>query len=294
MKRFEILRNAEGGGGGAGGAGEGQGAAAGGAGDGQQAPAGYVNPDGSFAEGWHARPEFAEFKGVERFKSVPDLVKSYRNLETMKGPRAGAVTVPGADATPEEVSAYRKAIGVPDIPTAYDLKPEQIPEGIKFDEGRALKFAERAHKAGMTPAQAREVVAFQLEQEQQVQADMRLQYDNLMAEREQALRKEWGTAYPQKVAVAKQVATALGFDPNDGELFGNPKVLQFLGKVTGLLSEDSVAGMRGSLPASGSGYSSPMEEARAITRDPGHPEHERYMAGDPAVTAKVRRLYNQS
>lgn len=286
MKRFEILRNAEGGEGAAGGgaaavADPGAAAAAGG---GAQAAAAPVRPEYVPEKFWKDGKPDLEGMG----KSYVELERSFHTRQP------GGVVVPGPDAPPEAVAAYRKAIGVPDVPTAYDLKPEQLPEGIKFDEGRALKFAERAHKAGMTPAQAKEVVAFQMEQEAHMMQEARLQYDNLMAEREASLRKEWGTAYPQKVAVAKQVATALGFDPNDGELFGNPKVLQFLGKVTGLLSEDSVAGMRGSLPASGSGFSSPQEEARAITRDPGHPEHERYMQGDPAVVAKVRRLYNAS
>jgi len=301
FRMMEILRAPEGGDGGAAGGGAGDGAAggdgaggesAGDAGQQQQAPEGYINPDGSFAEGWHQRPEFAEFKGIDRFKTVPDLVKSYRHLETLKGTPGDAVIVPGADATPEQRAAYHKAIGVPETPDAYALKPEQLPEGIEWHDGRGKAFAEFAHKQGMTQAQAAAVVAFQLEQEQATRGDAQAAYQNLLANREAELKKEWGSAYNHKLMVAKQVVSSLGFDPGDAELFGNPKVLSFIGKMSGLLSEDTVSSMRGSLPE-GMKFTHPHEEARSIATNPSHPENARYLQGDEAIVAKVRRLYDQ-
>lgn len=287
-----ILRAPEGGDGGAGGGGEATATTTETTTTTTEVPAGYIGADGAFVEGWHQRPEFAEFKGIERFKTVPDLVKSYRHLETLKGTPGDAITVPGADATPEQVAAYKRAIGVPEAPDAYQLKPEKLPDGVAWHDGRGKAFAEFAHKAGLTQAQAAAVVGFQLEQEVQTSGDATTAYQNLLANREQELRNEWGTAYNHKLMVAKQVVSSLGFDPADAELFGNPKVLSFIGKMSGLLSQDTVAGMRGSLPE-GMKFTHPHEEARAIATNASHPENARYLQGDEMIVAKVRRLYDQ-
>jgi hypothetical protein len=44
---------------------------------------------------------------------VEALSKSYQGLEQLLGKKANSVPVPNEKSTPEEVSAYRKAIGVP-------------------------------------------------------------------------------------------------------------------------------------------------------------------------------------
>lgn len=257
----------------------------------QDAPGTYLNADGSFAEGWHERPEFSGFSGMERFRSLPDLVKSYKSLESTLGKRApqGAL-VPGADASEEQVAEYRKAIGVPDLPAGYRLRPEALPEGLSWDDARGARMAETFHRHNVTPAAAQAIVDDFLQGEMENHKQAKAAYDQLMTSREESLREEWGANYGKKIGEIAKVVTAMGFDPNDAELFGNAKVLGFLGKVTGMLSEDAVASMKGTVAGAGH-FASGADEARAITRDPGHPEHARYMAGDPEVTAKVLRLY---
>lgn len=257
----------------------------------RDAPGAYLNADGSFAEGWHARPEYAEYGGMDRFRSLPDLVKSYKSLESTLGKRApqGAL-VPGADASEEQIAEYRRAIGVPDLPAGYRLRPEALPEGLSWDDVRGSRMAETFHKHNVTPAAAQAIVDDFMQGELQNHKLAKAAYDQLMTSREESLREEWGAGYGKKVGEITKLVSSLGFDPNDAELFGNAKVLGFLGKVTGMLSEDAVSSMKGTVAGAGH-FASGAEEARAITRDPGHPEHARYMAGDPEVTAKVLRLY---
>lgn len=77
-------------------------------------------------------PEFLEtipetFK--EKFKGKPAdaLVKSHLELESAYGKKTeGMVKIPNDKATPEEVTVYRKAIGVPESAEKYNLT---IPEG---------------------------------------------------------------------------------------------------------------------------------------------------------------------
>lgn len=261
------------------------------AGAGVAAAAGYVHADGAFAEGWHGRPEFAEYQGMERFRSVPDLVKSYKALEQTLGKRAAQGTmVPGADAGEEQIAEYRKAIGIPDLPAGYRLRPEALPEGLSWDEGRAARMAETFHTHNVTPGAAQAIVDDFMQGELLNHKQAKAAFDQMMTSREEGLREEWGTGYEKKIGEIRKVVTAMGFDPGDAELFGNAKVLGFLGKVTGMLSEDAVSGMKGTV-GSVSHFASGADEARAIARDVNHPEHARYMAGDAEVTAKVLRLY---
>jgi hypothetical protein len=46
------------------------------------------------------------------------------------------------------------------------------------------------------------------------------------------------------------------------------------------------------VPTAGGKFTTSFEEARDIAMNPSNPEHARYLEGDAAVTAKVRRLYD--
>jgi hypothetical protein len=299
MKRtLFFLFAPEGGEGGAGGGGQGAGGAAGaaaGAAAGGDPGAGGAAAGAAGGGAAPARPDYVPEKFWKDGKAdFEGMGKSYTELERNFHSRQPAgVVVPGEGAAPEAVAAYRKAIGVPDAPDGYQLKPEKLPEGVSWHDERGKAFAEFAHKQGMTQAQASAAVAFLMEQEAAQMGDARLQYDNLMAQRAETLKKAWGDNYNAKLGVTKQVATALGYDPNDAELFGNPKVVEFLGKVSGMLSEDSVAGLRQVVGGTGK-FSTPAEEARDIIRNPQNPMHQRYVEGDPAVKARVKHLYDSA
>jgi hypothetical protein len=276
----------------------GEGGEGGGGGGGGQVGGGetvaYVGADGSFAEGWHARPEFAEFKGIERYKTVPELAKAYREAELKLSQRpAEGIRVPGADAKPEEIAAYRKAIGVPEDPKGYVFKPEKIPDGVTFDEKRAGEVAELMHQHGVPLAAAKALAEKQFAYEVENATAAKNAYDKHVAEGMAKLKQDWGYRYDDKLTAIKRLVIASGGDPKDAELFNNPKVLKYLDGVTGMLSEDAIASLKGTV-AGGDVFLSTKEEARAIMRDPSHPEHAKYQAGDGATVAKVERLLNAS
>jgi hypothetical protein len=252
---------------------------------------GYVNADGSFADGWHSRDEFKDLPNLQRFQSVPTLLKSYYALEQKMSSHQGAgVVVPGENAAPEVVAAYRKHLGIPDDAKGYAFKPESIPEGLSWDEGRAGKMADLFHQHGVPNSVAKAIVDHYLKDEIATHEQLKTRYDNLHAERQQELQKEWGPKFNEKMSTVKAVVQSLGMDSADPDLFGNPKVLSFLGKMTGLLSEDSLASMKGTV-GKGGDFSSPAEEARAIQIDKNHPLHAAFLAGDREVTQRVSNLF---
>ena len=68
-------------------------------------------------------------------KTLDDVVKGFRDTQRALHDK-GMVKVPGEGATPEETTAFRKAIGVPDTVEGYKF------EGPKDDAGNPLPLAE--------------------------------------------------------------------------------------------------------------------------------------------------------
>jgi len=233
------------------------------------APSGN-GPDSQAAGGdIPARPEFIPEKFWKDGKpDVENMAKSYAALETKLGKSAGEV---------------------PDAPEGYTLKPEKLPDGIQFNEDAAKQFATAFHNAGVTKEQAGKITDVWFQMEKANHDAMAAAYQESLTKGTEALKKEWGSGYAEKIGKVKSVVQSLGYDPTDATLFSNPTVVKFLGKVTGLLSEDAVASMRGAV-APGSSFVSPTEEAHAIMTDDKHPEHRKYMEGDRNVVKKVARL----
>ncbi|MBE9607676.1 hypothetical protein IAI18_22620 [Acetobacteraceae bacterium H6797] len=76
---------------------------------------------------------------------VDALLKSYLSLEKRLSERAGP---PGADASPDELQRFRRAMGVPDSPEGYSIEAKHELCGPDHDVNCRL------HEAGFTPAQA--------------------------------------------------------------------------------------------------------------------------------------------
>ena len=258
-----------------------------------QTPPPLVNPDGTFAPDFHTRPEFAEAKGIERFKSPADLAKAYRELEVKlsKGETLTPAAKPAADAAPEAVAAWRTANGIPADPKDYTLKPEKIPDGAVWNDEAAAHFAGVFHKLDLPASAAAGIVEAQLAYEADQARALDTAYENKIAEGVAALKSEWGgeTGYQAKVGEIKTLVGSLGYDITDPLIFGNPNVVGFLGKVVGSLSSDSIAKLP-AVVAQGGGFRQPADEANAIMTDPAHPDHKRYVEGDVDTIRKVSRL----
>lgn len=77
-----------------------------------------------------------------------EFEKLKQTAQTPKG-----VVIPGPNASPEEIAAYHKAVGVPDSPENYTLEKPKLPEGLPYDEGLEKAFRAKAHELKL-PAKA--------------------------------------------------------------------------------------------------------------------------------------------
>lgn len=164
-----------------------------------------------------------------RFNSVKDLWNSYRNIETQMSSGKFRPELPtDREPTAEELSAYRKAAGVPETAEGYLQHLEKDGLVIGEDDKAAVELlTNRLHAMHASPAVVKEAIktyydAVEHAQEQAVEAQKAFKQQN-----EDILRKEWGGEFRQNV-------NAIG-----NLLSGHPEVKELLAHAT--LSDGSLA-----------------------------------------------------
>lgn len=242
------------------------------------------------ASDWRAAlpEELRADPALASFKDVAALAKSYREAAKMIG---GSIRIPGPNATPEEVAAFRAKLGVPESPDGYQLS---APDDVKpvLDEGMVTRFKQAAHRLGV-PAQA--VAGLWQWYLGEIQAQQR-GISQVTKQVEAQLREEWGDAlFERNVALAQRTVREFGGEELieflDSTGLGNhPGLIKLLAKVGHLLAED------GHVPGEVAGIMTP-EAARQriaeIMANPEHPYHKQH-AGKPGhadAVAEVSRLF---
>lgn len=144
-----------------------------------------------------ALPEIAEYKDKEWFLNaqkadnpVAELYKQFENAQSLIGKKSEGITVPPPDATPEQVKAFHKALGVPDTADSYVYTPPTVADGADKDYWEYIdKNRDKAYydslkavalEAGMTPAQ------YQKMMEGSEKAVISTQKDRIKAAKEEA------------------------------------------------------------------------------------------------------------
>ena len=193
---------------------------------------------------------------VAKYKSPEGLLKGAANLISFAGKKVEGVIVPNEGSTEQEVAEYRQAIGVPESPTAYDLQPENLPEGMNWDEGLAGEWQNVFHDVGLSQEQAAKISQAYSDitnnQLQQATQTLNTQSEGEMEAQRGELQKQWGDKYDTNLQNAVNMATTMGFDldnPSDIASMRNPKVLNMILEKHDSLKEGSMP--RGGQPNTG-------------------------------------------
>ena len=235
-----------------------------------------LDDKGAFKQGWvdTLPPDLKEYAGtLGKYPNAAELLRGHGNAQKLIGQRgAPGVKVPGPDAKPEDVAAFRKAIGVPDDVAGYGLKkPDQLPEGVEWNEERVGEFASLAHELGLTPAQAQKLVAFDTERMGKMNAGGKVKLEAFVNGQRDELKREWGESYQNNVGKALKTAEFLGLDPNDAEIGNSAKMIKALHSAAALIQEDKfVASNKVGLGLTGA------DQAEDIRRNPANPWHAAY------------------
>jgi hypothetical protein len=230
------------------------------------------------------KPEWVPEKYWRNDKiDVESMAKGFNGLEQLLGKKANAIVPPNEKSTPEEISAYRKAIGVPESPEAYNLKPEQLPEGVTWDDSVAKRAAELAHKHHIPAAAMQEFMKFDMERAALMNQAAAQMIETQLETGRAELQKVWGDKMPEKIELARRAAVTAGVDPTS-QGFVDPQVVKAIVSLAEKLSDDKlVAGDQ-------TGASSTRARARDIMTNQANPLYSRYQEGDAEVVDQVRRM----
>jgi hypothetical protein len=216
-------------------------------------------PEASTEEGettWRSAIEDEKVRKLaDRFNTPGDMAKAYAELNTEFSQR---IKVPGADATEEDLSKFRKLLGVPESVDNYDLtRPEHIDEETFASEpfqNMLQGVVGRMHDAGATQAQVDAAIGTYFELEAAQQAATQQNDQQFSKDAEAGLRSEWGEDYDANLSFAKQALSKFEFgeqlkqtELSNGMLLGsNPDFLRVMANYGRITGEGSLQlGLRG-------------------------------------------------
>lgn len=181
---------------------------------------------------------FLSSKGWDKEDKGPgDVLKSYRNLERLRGVDADKLMRVPDWSKPEEVAQYRARLGVPEAANGYKNHEVEIPTGVL----NAEKIAEISHKAHLSQAQHEIVLnaTGELMRELFEAEGQDLARKNALAM--EALKKEYGPSFSALEQSSKSAVAQLGISDEEQEALkismGSDGALKFLGRIGKALAE---------------------------------------------------------
>lgn len=110
--------------------------------------------DGGTGQAWLSSvPE--NLRTHEAFKGIESSSDAWQQFTDLKVSSKTALQIPGENATDEDKSSFLNALGRPEAADGYTLtKPENLPEGMPYDENVSEAFKGIFHEIGLSDAQA--------------------------------------------------------------------------------------------------------------------------------------------
>lgn len=245
-----------------------------------------------------------ENESLAKIPDVQTLAKNYIETKSMVG---NALFVPTEDASDEQRqtfiskvlekapdlmpkpnlededarASFFKALGVPEDPANYE--GVELEGGIKFDDDREAAIRQAAHKAGLTPAQFKDVVSGMLEYDK---VGLAAQEQTKM-EQMRDLKLEWGLAFDDQKQIAEKVReTFLDFIP-EGQMDARTlRALNVIGKQM-LDSGGNVGDLRNE---TSEGALTPADAKAQIQEIMDNMEHAYWNSSDPGHQAALDKM----
>ena len=214
-------------------------------------------------------------KSLESISDIESLAKGYVHAQRMVG--ADKIPVPNKYATDKDWAEVYKKLGRPESADGYKIDAKDIDqEGLK-------SFKEQAHKMGLLPHQANEMVKWYQTNEAAANTVKDQVAEKARTESITNLKQEFGLAFDQKLkaasAMAKQYVAADVLDAPmaDGSKLGdNPAIIKAFANLAEKMGEDKF------VSPSGPTYMTPKQIDKQIGEltapnsaywDKNHPNH---------------------
>ena len=143
---------------------------------------------------------------LNKYSDIPNLAKAHIELQKLIGQKG--IIKPGKEASPEQIKAFREALGIPSDPSKYDMG--------EFDKSitvppETLEWARKmGAEHGIEPAALKAVMSDYMKQEALLESAQEKAVQAEIAEGFKGLRSEWGEAFNQNLTRANFAAQKLG------------------------------------------------------------------------------------
>lgn len=178
------------------------------------------------------------YKQHEGFAQFKEPSEAWGKFDALLKAEQSMITIPGKDATPEEVAAFYAKLGRPEKPEGYEItKPADLPEGVSFDENGLNEFLKFAHDNHLTKEQTQKLYGWYVDLAKNgYAADAKSKADAKAKEEAEATRirteaiDKLKTAWGNNFEANKNIAVSEGFkkftlnDPEAVALFENAKI----------------------------------------------------------------------
>lgn len=198
--------------------------------------------------GWQAGIADA-YKGHAALKGMDKptaLVEAYLESKGKLSQFEGRSYIPGENASSEEWSAFRKAMGVPDSKDGYDFK---LPDDMDRNEveGLAAWMKDVAFQEGLPTGATQRIFDRWVADTKKLRTDHHQKQVADKQERENALKEKYGEKWDTRVSSARDfVKNRLGEDifnsMTEKNLLDDPVYLDGFGALHDALSEDTLPG----------------------------------------------------
>ena len=201
------------------------------------------------------------------------------------------IFLPDEKSSPEQIAEFRKALDVPEKPEDYEVKPDNIPEGLEWNDDLAKQFIDIAHKHNVPKAAMKEMARKFQEMEtlrvqagwEMAQAENKRRYDEGI----RTLQAAWGNEMPKQIELVQRAAARYGA-PVDSPGWSDPAIVKFIANMARSMSEDTF------VSPNGAQMRSPYEMAMDIVQNPDNPEYKLYRGGHKPTQAKVEDLFKEA
>lgn len=229
---------------------------------------------------------------LQKITDIGGLAKGYISAQKMLG--KDKIVIPDKHATEDDWKAVYQKLGLPENSEGYQLKYDS--EKITDDEIKVVK--EGLFKAGLLPHQVQPLFDWYQEH---INGQLAQAEKDLEGERQQsvdALKKEWGVAFDQKLNQAQTAFSEIASDEerryiNDSGLGNDPRLVRIFSKFYDrFMKEDKVVGEG----TANNGLHTPdgaREEINKILGNTEHPYYEKTHPNHKSAVEEVQRLYQQ-
>ncbi len=273
----------------------------------------YINPDGTFKEGWQTQYVPSEVQGRNKMlwsgmHSMSDLIHQIHNQDQTISRQGKGIFPPGENANEVEVRAFHRAMGVPESPDGYTLN---IPAEVQkyYQDADLMKEAKvEFHKLGLTPKQFAGVMALDAARmkkaEEEMKSDPMSFYEEALElalpimkqEGEAALRQKWGDNYDARLQLANAAITENTTEGDERNLLleriGNdPLVADFIATIQSKHHTES-HGVDTSL-GNGSRYMNTEQQIQALMKNPNYADGKTNPAEHKRLVEEVSKLMAQ-